>query len=526
MTESPHTSNCQQSPNKQPVWPRYQHKLGIGRYINSGINKESLQSLVMPKMPERNRYIDSVDRAQRRARGYTDLGATLGVGSFIYLFSVVLFFIFECIFYSYGSYNEEEEVQNKKQIPGCKMSFANEIERHDREYVLKSVVQHVKALDFVPKHFKSDKEVILAAVNLDGHNLSYASDELKNDFDVVKTAVIQSGQSLYHASLELKGNRDIVLAAVKQDGESLLSAENYLVEDKEIVLAAVKQGGYALRFAGESLRSDKEIVHAAVKQYSQALLYASEELRDDYDVVSCAVEKDGYALRLVSDRMANHKDIVMKAVTNYGKALKFASDGMKNDLDIVSTAVNQNGEAIEFVHPSLLERHYETLCISALSNNNKQTIQYIDSSLQSKLMTEIIQPQLKVHDEFMSFLLCCSFTWYKENKKNSHPLPNRRKVVKDKQQQQQDDDDDRLERISKQEPVDTPSSSSSVSSPSSMTSYVWLLNVHGKQNAGLFKHKISEYLGVVIGSDWSKICKAAEQLKIVSQFEEFKRSIS
>ena len=83
------------------------------------------------------------------------------------------------------------------------------------------------------------------------------------DREFVLATVQQNGRALQYVAESLREDREFMLAAVQQDGTALAYAAESLRDDRQIVLAAVQQDGSALAYAAESLRADREIVVAA-----------------------------------------------------------------------------------------------------------------------------------------------------------------------------------------------------------------------------------------------------------------------
>ena len=61
----------------------------------------------------------------------------------------------------------------------------------------------------------NDREYVLKTVKEQGKMLEFASSELQDDEEIVKVALTQDGEALEFASDRLKGKKDIVLLAIK-----------------------------------------------------------------------------------------------------------------------------------------------------------------------------------------------------------------------------------------------------------------------------------------------------------------------
>jgi len=148
------------------------------------------------------------------------------------------------------------------------------------------------------KENASNREYVLKTVNENGKLLEFADDNFHND-------------------------REVVLAAVKNNPEALEFASFDLKKDREIVYESVSKLGWTYCYVDESLKNDKELLLAGLEKSGQILYFASPEMRDDKDVVMKAIEDKPIIVKYASKRMRNDLDVGIKVMDKNKKCFKF-----------------------------------------------------------------------------------------------------------------------------------------------------------------------------------------------------------
>eukprot|EP00434_Breviolum_minutum_P035837 symbB.v1.2.031736.t1/scaffold3715.1/size56643/2 len=91
-----------------------------------------------------------------------------------------------------------------------------------KDYALKAVAVHGRALQFLSPQLRGDKEVVLKAVKCDGWALQWADQECRKDKDLVLKAMVKDVRSLQFAPQELLSDRDFAMEVVQINGRWII----------------------------------------------------------------------------------------------------------------------------------------------------------------------------------------------------------------------------------------------------------------------------------------------------------------
>ncbi|CAE7877652.1 unnamed protein product [Symbiodinium microadriaticum] len=283
-----------------------------------------------------------------------------------------------------------------------------------KDYALKAVAVHGRALQFLSTELRADKEVVLKALKSDGWALQWASEELRRDKDVIfkalkkevrslqfvaedllsdrdfcLEAISKNGLAYEFADPEVKADREVARAAVCQDGLALEFVPEQFQSDPELVLKAVQNCGLALRFASPELRGNKGLVLTAAKQDSSAFKFASQELQQNRDVwlqvcpsrlghwqnhneVLQEVEKEGLLLQLANQRLVSQPEVMFKAAVKDHHTLQHASPEICADVDFVLRLIKEDVRALTYAADEIRADREVALKATAIDGSSLQ----------------------------------------------------------------------------------------------------------------------------------------------------------
>lgn len=288
-----------------------------------------------------------------------------------------------------------------------------------KDYALKAVAVHGRALQFLTPQLRADKEVVSKALS-DGWALQWADQECRKDKELVLRAVKKDVGSLQFAPQELLSNKDFAMEAIEINGLSYEFLSPELKLDRQVARAAVTQDGSALEFFPEELKKDRELVYKALQQKGTALEFAS-AFWDDKMLVTAAVKNDPAAFQWASQELRADRDLwlqvcptrlehwknrgeVQKEVQNEGTVLSMADPLLLKDEEVIFEAAVQNPRVLERVDPRsedfLLRLARQDL--TALRYADIQSREVAEKALEiSGLALEFLPEELKADKELV-----------------------------------------------------------------------------------------------------------------------------
>lgn len=277
-----------------------------------------------------------------------------------------------------------------------------------KDYALKAVAVHGRALQFLTPQLRADKEVVSKALS-DGWALQWADQECRKDKELVLKAVKKDVGSLQFAPQELLSNKDFAMEAIQINGLSYEFLSPELKLDRQVARAAVTQDGSALEYFPEELKKDRELVYKALQQKGTALEFAS-AFWDDKMLVTAAVKNDPAAFQWASQELRADRDLwlqacpkrmehwknrveVQKEVQEEGTVLSMADPLVLKDEEVIFEAAVQNPRVLECLD---LDRSEDFLL--RLARQDLNALRYAD--IQSR---EVAQKALEISGLALEF---------------------------------------------------------------------------------------------------------------------------
>lgn len=237
-----------------------------------------------------------------------------------------------------------------------------------KDYALKALAVHGRALQFLAPQLRADKEVVLKAVKNDGWALQWADQECRKDRELVLKAMSKDVRSLQFAAQEVLSDPTFALEALKQDGLAYEFLSPDLKQDRELARVAVTQDGHALELLVPELKQDRSLAYKAVQQKGSALEFVP-HFANDLMLVSAAVRNDPGAfhwaskelqanrevwLQVCPERLEHWKNLasVEKELHLEGTVLRMADPLLKKDPEMIFQAAVQNRQVLEQLDPS------------------------------------------------------------------------------------------------------------------------------------------------------------------------------
>lgn len=292
---------------------------------------------------------------------------------------------------------DNEEIVLEAINDGISILSASERLRNNKKFLIWSV-QNLSNSSFEVKYFLNSKEI---------------EDNSKKDVDVLKALAPNFKFTLNEDYLKIN-DKNILYDLAKINGYVLCYMNKNLINKKILKLAFI-QNGLAVRCLSNEEKEkilDKELGLIAVNSNWKALKYFNNKLKDDYDIVMEAIKGNGEALKFASLRLQNDLDLVEEAYKTYPEILDFCKTaknkllftgledrgiGYLGVLELLYKEIESYGEEvekkccfddttswfetkkiyIEYYTENKLETVYLWDCISQLSNNLSEALQYI-----------------------------------------------------------------------------------------------------------------------------------------------------
>eukprot|EP01098_Paradermamoeba_levis_P010599 TRINITY_DN445_c0_g1_i4.p1 TRINITY_DN445_c0_g1~~TRINITY_DN445_c0_g1_i4.p1 ORF type:complete len:675 (-),score=234.72 TRINITY_DN445_c0_g1_i4:619-2577(-) len=273
---------------------------------------------------------------------------------------------------------DKEFVVEAVQRSGSLLQFVDERFRSDREVVMAAVGSDGFALQYACETFCQDKEIVLVAARHPAA-LLFAHPKLKHDKELVLKAVIENPLLRYNLTDEQQKDKEILMTALKRNPRSLTERDkHFFSNDKEIILL----GAFELRLVAEELWKDKEVVLATLPWNNWDYRFVPSCLKNDRDVILRAIAGKGltstYIFELIDWRLRDDREFILEAVKASPSALQFANKEFIKDKEIVTLAVQKNGLALKHADCSL--KKDQEIVLLAVKQNVK-AFKYADETL-------------------------------------------------------------------------------------------------------------------------------------------------
>ena len=192
--------------------------------------------------------------------------------------------------------NKKEEENNPQQDIGNINEKDKQNENgSNRDYVLKTVKENGKLLEFADETMQDDREIALEAVKNNPEALEFVSDRLKEDREIVYESVSKLGWTYCYARGDLLKDRELLMSGLKITGQILYYSIPVMRDDKEVVKLAVENKPIIIKYASKRLKNDKELGLIAMQKDKSCFKFLGEEFKLDEEI-------KGYNSRLIKSR--------------------------------------------------------------------------------------------------------------------------------------------------------------------------------------------------------------------------------